>query len=240
MMRGSCRQVQGTRNKVQGTTLKLEPCALNLEPPDAPFRRPVAGGCRLGFTLVEVLVALSLLAILGVISWRGLDYVTAQRERVDRETDELTGILRVLSQLERDVAQRAPDFMLPAPATPGMLPPSIAVLSATGGVMALEIVRIAPGAGGPARAQRVVYRISDATLTRSASAAGTRWPPAPAVDPVALLPGARRFAVRVMAGGFWSELGKGEAGVQPPTRATALEVVIEAADGARYVRIFAL
>jgi general secretion pathway protein J len=202
--------------------------------------RLTAGGWRLGFTLVEVLVALSLLAILGVISWRGLDYVTAQRERVDRETDELAGILRVLSQLERDVAQRAPDFMLPARKEPGMLPPSLAVAHGKGGAIALEILRIAPGTGGPARAQRVIYRLSDATLTRSVSPPGTRWPPAPAADPVALLPGARRFAVRVMAGGFWSELGKGEAGVQPPTPATALEVAIETADGARYVRIFAL
>jgi hypothetical protein len=57
---------------------------------------------------------------------------------------------------------------------------------------------------------------------------------------VALLPGARRLVVRAFAGGFWSDLGRGEAGVQPPMPATGLEVAIEAADGARYVRVFAL
>jgi general secretion pathway protein J len=199
-----------------------------------------AGGRRLGFTLVEMLVAISLLAILGVISWRGMDYVISQRERMDRETDELTGILRVLSQLERDITQRAPDFILPPPAAPGTLPPSLAVLPGSDGAIALEILRIAPAAGGPARAQRVLYRISDSTLTRSASFAGTAWPPGRAVDPVALLPGARRFEVRVMAGGFWFEAGTGRPDVQPPVRATGLEVAIEAEDGARYVRIFAL
>ena len=195
---------------------------------------------RNGFTLVEMLVAISLLAILGVLSWRGMDYVATQRERLDRDTEELTAVLRVLSQLERDITQRAPDFVLPAQTAPSMLPPSIAVAPVGGGAIALEILRVAPGAGGAARAQRVLYRLSGSTLTRSASAAGTVWPPARAVDPVALLPEVRGFAVRVMAGGFWTEVGKSDQGVQPPTRATGLEVSIEAADGARYVRIFAL
>jgi len=193
-----------------------------------------------GFTLIEMLVAIALLGLLGIISWRGLDYIAGQRERIDRDTEELSRILRVLSQLERDVAQRVPDVMLPPLSVPGLLPVSIAVRAAADGAVALEIVRIAPRAGGPARAQRIVYRIADAVLTRSVSPAGTDLPVAPAVDPVELLPGARRLAVRAFAGGFWSEPGASEVGVQPPTRATGLEVAIESADGARYVRVFAL
>lgn len=193
-----------------------------------------------GFTLVEMLVAIALLGLLGVISWRGLDYVAGQRERIDRDTEELSRILRVLSQLERDVAQRAPDFMLPAQSAPGLLPASIAVMAAADGAVALEIVRIAPRAGGPARAQRIVYRIADAALTRSISPAGTDLPVAQVDDPVELLPGARRLAVRAFAGGFWTEPGTGEVGVQPPVRASGLEVAIESSDGARYVRVFAL
>jgi type II secretion system protein J len=193
-----------------------------------------------GFTLVEMLVAIALLGLLGVISWRGLDYVAGQRERIDRDTEELSRILRVLSQLERDIAQRAPDVMLPVQSAPALLPASIAVMPASDGAVALEIVRIAPRAGGPARAQRIVYRISETALTRSVSPAGTVLPVAAVADPVELLPGARRLAVRVFAGGFWSEPGASEVGVQPPTRATGLEVAIESADGARYVRVFAL
>lgn len=193
-----------------------------------------------GFTLVEMLVAIALLGLLGVISWRGLDYVSGQRERIDRDTDELSRVLRVLSQLERDITQRAPDVMLPAPSAVGLLPPSISVQVAADGAMALEILRIAPRAGGPARAQRVVYRIADAALTRSISPAGTDLPVAPAADPVELLPGARRLAVRAFAGGFWSEPVTEEVRVQPPVRATGLEVAIESSDGARYVRVFLL
>lgn len=187
-----------------------------------------------------MLVAIGLLGLLGVIAWRGLDYVAGQRERIDRDTEDLSRILRVLSQLERDVAQRAPDAVLPPPAAPSPLPASIAVPAADDGTVALEIVRIAPGAGRPARAQRIVYRIADAALTRSASPASIGWPLAPVADPVVLLPNAKQLAVRIYSGGFWVQPGTGKAAVQPLVRATGLEVTIEDADGARYVRVFAL
>lgn len=193
-----------------------------------------------GFTLVEMLVAIALLGLLGVICWRGLDYVAGQRERIDRDTEELSRVLRVLSQLERDIAQRAADFMLPPQSAPGVLPPSIVVYGAADGAVALEIVRIAPRAGGPAGAQRVIYRISEEVLTRSVSPSGTGLPVAAAGDAVELLPGARRLTVRTYSGGFWSEAGDSAPGVQPPVRATALEVAVEVADGARYVRVFTL
>src|SRR5258706_5558294 len=191
-----------------------------------------------GFTLVEMLVAIALLGIMGVVCWRGLNYAATQRERIERESDELGKLLRTLSQIERDLAQRVPEPMLPAPAVAQELPASIAV-SAADGAVALEIMRLAPEAAGPARAQRIVYRIADGALVRSASRAGTTWPAAPALEPVAMLPGARRLGVRVYAGGFWSEPG-GDARVQPPARATGLEIAIEDAGGARYVRIFLL
>lgn len=170
-----------------------------------------------GFTLVEMLVAIALLGVLGVISWRGLDYVAAQRERIELQTDGLERILRVLAQLERDVVQRAPDIILPVPKPPQPLPASISVRRDE----ALEIVRFAPQGGGATRLQRVVYRIADGALMR---------------DSVVLLPGAKRLAVRLHNGGTWVELSEALA----PMRATGLEVAIEGPDGERYTRVFAL
>jgi general secretion pathway protein J len=169
-----------------------------------------------GFTLVEMLVAIALLGVLGVISWRGLDYVASQRERIERQTDGLEAILRVLAQLERDVVQRAPDVILPAPAQAQPLPASIRVDEGA----VLEIVRFAPQAEGATRMQRVVYRVADGALTR---------------DGVALLP-ARRLAVRIHNGGTWVALAE----VPPTAKATGLEITLELADGERYVRMFAL
>jgi general secretion pathway protein J len=190
-----------------------------------------------GFTLVEMLVAISLLGVMGVVSWRGLDYVSRQIERIDRESDDVGRVLRVLSQMERDLAQRLPDMALAVPATPQELPASVGV-SRDDERVALEILRLAPDEGGAARAQRIVYRVVDGMLVRGASLPASAWPPGPAADTVELLR-AQRLAVRTFAAGFWSEPGSAT-GVQPPLPASALEISIEDRDGARYVRVFAL
>mgnify|MGYP000992520889 CR=1 FL=1 len=45
-----------------------------------------------GFTLLELLVAVALMAILAVLSWRGLDSVLASREHITAHTDETRAI----------------------------------------------------------------------------------------------------------------------------------------------------
>ena len=95
---------------------------------------------RRGFTLVELLVAIALLGILGVISWRGLDYVAGQRARADRDTEDLGRILRVMEQIGRDLEQRVPEDLLPPVDAPGVLPSSISV-SNDGSSVRIDIVR---------------------------------------------------------------------------------------------------
>jgi len=195
----------------------------------------------IGFTLVEMLVAIALLGLLGVISWRGLDYVSGQRERIDRETEETGRMLRVLSQIERDFAQSVPESVLPAAAstnTPPVLPLSINVTFANPDSAAIEILRTAGPDTEATRIQRVIYRIADGVLVRETSLAGAHWPVGNIAHVLPLLPGAQRLGVRAYAGGIWTELARGSA--QSSARASGIEITIDDTVGKRYVRVFPL
>lgn len=67
-----------------------------------------------GFTLIEVLVALMLMAILSLISWRALDSVMTTSERLESNADEINAMLRVLGQLQYDISLHASNDILPA------------------------------------------------------------------------------------------------------------------------------
>jgi general secretion pathway protein J len=65
-----------------------------------------------GFTLIEVLVAITLMALVSIIAWRGLENVSSQQRRLTEDADENDTVIRMLGQFERDVALRAPDALL--------------------------------------------------------------------------------------------------------------------------------
>src|SRR5690606_39313990 len=74
---------------------------------------------RQGFTLIEVLVALTLLALLSLISWRGLDAMQQGGERLDARAQDILSIVNALSQLERDMLLHASaDVLPPVPPPP--------------------------------------------------------------------------------------------------------------------------
>jgi len=85
-----------------------------------------------GFTLIEVLVALALMALLSVISWRALDMVDRSRDRLNASADDTLSLVRVLGQIENDISRHAGNDIL-ATATPwdpaapigAQLPPGI-------------------------------------------------------------------------------------------------------------------
>ncbi len=90
------------------------------------------GAHQQGFTLIEVLVALALMALLSVISWRALDMVDRSRDRLDASTDDTLGLVRVLGQIESDISRHAGNDVLmtstpwdPAAPASAPLPPGI-------------------------------------------------------------------------------------------------------------------
>src|SRR6476661_4297930 len=141
-----------------------------------------------GFTLVEMLVAIGLMALMAVICWRGLVYVADQRQTVTREAGEIAELVRTFAQMERDIAERVPNAALPAASAPTDLPLAVGVYPSAGGAVALEVARFVPQPGAAPQAVRVLYRLNGSGLARSTRAlADNRAAPK---DEVVLLPGA--------------------------------------------------
>ena len=118
-----------------------------------------------GFTLLELLVAITILSIVSVIAWRGLDSLVSTRERLEPEADDVRGLLAAFGQLERDLAQ------VPNPKFLGLTSSPIDV-TVTEGSTLLQLSRVAPAAADrPTEVQTVFYRVADGTLMRQATAA---------------------------------------------------------------------
>jgi general secretion pathway protein J len=71
------------------------------------MRSPARQGVR-GFTLVELLVALSVMALLAILSWRGLDGMTRIQSQIRVRSDALLTLQTGLSQWSADLDALAP------------------------------------------------------------------------------------------------------------------------------------
>jgi len=65
-----------------------------------PSRRRIGG-----FTLVELLVAISILAMVAVLGWRGLDGIVRARIALTTNMEQIRGIQLAFAQLQSDCAQ---------------------------------------------------------------------------------------------------------------------------------------
>src|SRR5690606_9853786 len=97
---GACQPEQGTGTGSVGW-------------PDVGGAMMNATDAQQGFTLIEVLVALTLMALISLISWRGLETVQHTGERLDERAEETLSLLRALSQIERDILLHAGPDVLP-------------------------------------------------------------------------------------------------------------------------------
>lgn len=75
-------------------------------------RPPVRHG---GFTLVELLAAIALMALMAVMSWRGLDAMAQAQARIGRHADEVLALQAGLAQWKVDL-----DALADVPNTGGM------------------------------------------------------------------------------------------------------------------------
>ncbi len=79
------------------------------------YRRAGAGQRGAGFTLIEVLVAISLMALMTVLSWRGLDGMTRAQTQLRQHSDEVLTLQAGLAQWGADL-----DALARQPNTPSL------------------------------------------------------------------------------------------------------------------------
>lgn len=186
-----------------------------------------------GFTLIEVMIAIAVMAMISVICWRTLDSVTRSEQRLRDSDADTAAALRLLQQFQRDVAQRADDALMNGAVRPSdeaqrLLPPSMLSERHPDGSFALEITRSVGSQGD--QWQRVRWWRQGDTLWRASGAPASRYPlPAPdTAHGFRVAMQVQRFEVRAwQPGSGWVNLpGTGE--VLP---ATGLELSVALRDG---------
>lgn len=110
-----------------------------------------------GLTLVELLVAISVLAFVAVMGWRGLDTIVRARLALNADLAQTRGMQLAFAQLQSDCSHIAGQDLLP-----GRDP-----LSAAGG--RLRLVRLVSGYAQPTQVQVITYSVANGVLTRRES-----------------------------------------------------------------------
>jgi general secretion pathway protein J len=75
--------------------------------------KPLLKNVSKGFTLIEVLVAIGILALMAVLSWRGLDGMTRSQEQTQQRMDEVQTLQTGLAQWSADLDALLPQALLP-------------------------------------------------------------------------------------------------------------------------------
>lgn len=118
-----------------------------------------------GFTLLELLIALSIFAVIAAIAYNGLNQVLATRNRADVQANNLADLQRAFTYLERDIEQTVPREIRDGY---GDLQPAL-VGNITGDYL-LEITHTGwrnPANNPRSNLQRVAYTVRDEKLIRA-------------------------------------------------------------------------
>ncbi len=195
-----------------------------------------------GFTLLELLVAIGIFAVLSVLAYGGLRSVLDARAQTDRQALRLGDLQKTLTLLERDIQQLSGRAIRDAY---GDYQPALRA-GAQSETSVLEFTR--NGWSNPAGArrshlQRVAYGLREERLLRLSWLVLDRAPDSAALEAV-LLDGVRDIALRFKdEQGEWHEQwppidNVGNAALASPPR--GIEFTIELTDLGRIVRLFPL
>jgi len=112
-----------------------------------------------GLTLIELLVAISVLAFVAILGWRGLDGIVRSRIALTSDLEQTRGMQLTFAQLQSDCAHLA---------SPTILPNRAPLIVEQG---RLTLIRTMFADNQPSRLQIVTYRVTDGELTRRESVA---------------------------------------------------------------------
>ncbi|MBU9280932.1 prepilin-type N-terminal cleavage/methylation domain-containing protein [Burkholderia multivorans] len=119
--------------------------------------RPFARASRTrGFTLIELMIAIAILAVVAVLAWRGLDQIMRGRDKVASAMEDERVFAQMFDQMRIDARLAATDDEAGQPA--------IGVAGNT-----LQIIRALDVPGAAPRLQVVRYRIAGGRVVRYAS-----------------------------------------------------------------------
>lgn len=110
-----------------------------------------------GLTLVELLVAISILGFVAVLGWRGLDSITRARASLNQELEQTRGLQLAFAQMQTDCMN-----VVNAAELDGRAPVQIDLTRIT-------LVRRTQPEARPGALQLVIYRLRDGLLTREES-----------------------------------------------------------------------
>jgi general secretion pathway protein J len=193
-----------------------------------------------GFTLIEVLVALAIFAIMSGIAFRGLGAVVDARARITEDNRQWREIAMAFSMIERDVAVAA---NRPGRSRDDLIVPPFAGNATELGrdVAPLQFSRMGEG-NAPVR--RVGYRLQGSTLQLLAYPSIDAAPGEEAVV-YPLLEGVQRFTTRFLDpnGNWlsrWPAAGEGQAARVGGPLPRAVEIRVALAGYGELTRVFAL
>lgn len=113
-----------------------------------------------GLTLIELMVALAIFAVLGVLSYRALAEVSTSRTRLEEGFERWRSIGRAMQRIDTDLLQLVAPAASSSPTTSAQASPPLLLTRAASGGAELQLLRLDEARG----VRRVGYRLVDGRL----------------------------------------------------------------------------